>query len=128
MRPFADNRLQIAPEKLKCRPALLKILLFYTRSHNDWCGFFQLSLLFSVSLDYTKADGHEGVNLSLTWTDVPATSLTGGLEAKKTVVVASDDSRLADSGWITLTSNVKYRKIGNIVEVRGDAASRIQTV
>ena len=39
MHPFADNRLQIAPEKLKYGHVLAKILLFYTRSHNDWCGF-----------------------------------------------------------------------------------------
>ena len=56
MRPFADNRLQIEPEKLKYGHVLAKILLFYTRSHNDWCGFFQLSLLFSVSLDKARND------------------------------------------------------------------------
>lgn len=63
--------------------------------------------------------------ITVAWTDVQASSLPSGyVSATKfdTCHVHSNKSLLdgyTDSGWITLTGNVKYRKIGNIVEVRG---------
>lgn len=66
----------------------------------------------SISIiDCKKPDFMSDVTVS--WCDEQVSSLPSGYVAATRMGVDTD------SGWITLTGNVKYRKIGNIVEVRG---------
>lgn len=66
----------------------------------------------SISIIDCKKPGHMS-DVTISWVDEHASSLPSGYVAATRMGVDTD------TGWLTLADNVKYRKIGNIVEVRG---------
>ena len=66
--------------------------------------------------------GTQSSNSPSLWTLYSSTSGSASYTSGTGTVVSSFSTLqngLSDTGWITLADNVKYRKIGNIVEVRG---------
>lgn len=66
----------------------------------------------SISIIDCKKPGHMS-DVTISWVDEHASSLPSGYVAATRMGVDTD------TGWRTLADKVKYRKIGNIVEVRG---------
>lgn len=66
----------------------------------------------SISIIDCKKPGHMS-DVTISWVDEHASSLPSGYVAATRMGVDTD------TGWLTLVDKVKYRKIGNIVEVRG---------